>query len=398
MYTTRSAQPGDAHRRGELALTEERKMSAVNLGLEDVVVGPSSICDVNGKTGQLIYRGYDIKDLVANTTFEEVIYLLWHEDLPNQAQLVELDKQLRANRKLPSQVVNFLKSVPPRASSMDVLRTAVSLAGIYDPDGRDNSLEASRRKAMRLTAQIATIVATYHRIRENQEIVAPDPALGHAANLLYMMRGEKPDDYMVKTMDAALILHADHEYNASTFAARVTIATLSDMYDAIVSAIGALSGPLHGGANEQVMLMLKEIGSEDKAESWIKDALARKARIMGFGHRVYKTDDPRAVVLKEMSRELGERTGQPQWYRMSDKVQSVVHGDKGLFPNVDFYSASTYYVMDIPIDLYTPIFAASRISGWSAHVLEQLENNRLIRPRSDYVGPRDKKVVPIDQR
>jgi citrate synthase len=385
-------------RRGRLALTEERKMSAVNLGLEDVVVGPSSICDVNGKTGQLIYRGYDIHDLVANTTFEEVIYLLWHDDLPNQAQLVELDKQLRANRKLPSEVVEFLKSVPSKASPMDMLRTAVSLLGLYDPDGRDNSLEASRRKALRLTAQIATIVATYHRIREKKEIVPPDPSLSHASNLLYMMRGEKPDDYMAKTMDVALILHADHEYNASTFAARVTIATLSDMYDAIVSAIGALSGPLHGGANEQVMLMLKEIGSEDRAEQWIKDALARKARIMGFGHRVYKTDDPRAVVLKEMSRELGERTGQPQWYRMSERVQSVVHQDKGLFPNVDFYSASTYYVMDIPIDLYTPIFAASRISGWSAHVLEQLENNRLIRPRSDYVGPRDKKVAPIDQR
>jgi citrate synthase len=363
-----------------------------------VVVAPSSICDVNGKTGQLIYRGYDIHDLVANTTFEEVIYLLWHEDLPTQAQLVELEKQLRANRKLPSQVVDFLKSVPPKAPPMDMLRTAVSLLGLYDPDGRDNSLEASRRKAMRLTAQIATIVATFHRIREKKEIVPPDPSLNHAANLLYMMRGEKPDDYMAKTMDVALILHADHEFNASTFAARVTIATLSDMYDAIVSAIGTLSGPLHGGANEQVMLMLREIGSEDKAEQWIKDALARKARIMGFGHRVYKTDDPRAVELKGMSRELGERTGQPQWFRMSERVQSVVHADKGLFPNVDFYSASTYYVMDIPIDLYTPIFAASRISGWSAHVLEQLENNRLIRPRSDYVGPRDKKVVPIDRR
>jgi citrate synthase len=373
-------------------------MTAANPGLEDVVVGPSSICDVNGKTGQLIYRGYDIHDLAAHTTFEEVVYLLWHEDLPNRPQLEELKKQLAANRKLPEPVVSLLKSLPAKANPMDVLRTAVSLLGIYDPDGRDNSLEASRRKAMRLTAQIPTIVATYHRIREKQEIVQPDPQLNLAANLLYMMRGQKPDDYMAKTMDVALILHADHEYNASTFSARVTIATLSDMYDAIVAAIGTLSGPLHGGANEQVMHMLEEIGSEDKAESWIKDALARKARIMGFGHRVYKTDDPRAVELKEMSRELGERTGQPQWFRMSERVQKVVHEDKGLFPNVDFYSASTYYVMDIPIDLYTPIFAASRISGWSAHVLEQLENNRLIRPRSDYVGPRDKKVVAIDQR
>ncbi|HWP36217.1 MAG TPA: citrate synthase [Gemmatimonadales bacterium] len=370
----------------------------MNLGLEDVVVAPSSICDVNGRTGQLIYRGYDIHDLVAHTTFEEVVYLLWHEDLPTRAQLDELDRQLKSNRALPAPVVDLLKTIPPTSPPMDVLRTAVSLLGIYDPDGRDNSLEASRRKAMRLTAQIATIIAVFHRIREKQEIVPPDPSLNHAANLLYMMRGEKPDDYMAKTMDVALILHADHELNASTFAARVTISTLSDMYDAIVSAIGTLSGPLHGGANEQVMRMLIEIGSEERAEAWIRDALARRARIMGFGHRVYKTDDPRAVVLKEMSRELGERTGQPQWYRISERVQQVVHQEKGLYANVDFYSASTYYVMGIPIDLYTPIFAASRISGWSAHVLEQLANNRLIRPRSEYVGPRDRKVVPIDQR
>ncbi len=373
-------------------------MSAVNLGLEDVVVAPSSICDVNGKTGQLIYRGYDIHDLVAHTTFEEVVYLLWNDDLPNKQQLARLDTDLKANRKLPAPVIDLLKSIPEGAVPMDVLRTAVSLLGIYDPERRDTSIDAARRKAMRLTAQMATIVAAYHRIREKQPIVDPDPNLNHAANLLYMMRGEKPDDYMAKTMDVALILHADHEFNASTFAARVTIATLSDMYDAIVAAIGALSGPLHGGANEQVMLMLKEIGDEERAESWIRDALARKARIMGFGHRVYKTDDPRAVELKEMSRELGERTGQPQWYRMSERVQRVVGQEKGLFANVDFYSASTYYVMGIPIDLYTPIFAVSRISGWTAHVIEQLENNRLIRPRSEYVGPRDKKVVPLDQR
>jgi citrate synthase len=373
-------------------------MSAVNLGLEDVVVAPSSICDVNGKTGQLIYRGYDIHDLVANTTFEEVIYLLWNDDLPSKAQLAEFDLQLKGNRKVPAPVLDLLKSIPDGAVPMDVLRTAVSLLGIHDPERRDTSIDAARRKAMRLTAQMPAIVAAYHRIREKKPVVEPDSNLNHAANLLYMMRGEKPDDYMVKTMDVALILHADHEFNASTFSARVTIATLSDMYDAIVAAIGALSGPLHGGANEQVMYMLREIGSEEKADQWIKDALARKARIMGFGHRVYKTDDPRAVELKGMSRELGERTGRPEWFRMSEKVQTVVHQDKGLYPNVDFYSASTYYVMDIPIDLYTPIFAVSRISGWSAHVLEQLENNRLIRPRSDYVGPRDKKVAPLDRR
>jgi len=373
-------------------------MAAADMGLEDVVVSTSTICDVNGKTGQLIYRGYDIHDLVANTTFEEVIYLLWHEDLPNASQLQELKSQLGTNRALPSKVIDFIRSLPSDAPPMDVLRTTVSLLGIYDPDKRDNSIEASRRKAIRLAAQIPSIVAALRRIREGKDIVQPDPSLSQAASLLQMMNGQAPDDYSAKTMDVALILHADHELNASTFSARVTIATLSDMYDAITAAIGTLSGPLHGGANEQVMRMLVQVGTEEGAEDWIRDALARKARIMGFGHRVYKTDDPRAVELKVMSKELGERTGAPQWFRMSDRIQKVMLAEKGLYANVDFYSASAYYVMGIPIDLYTPIFAASRISGWSAHVLEQLTNNRLIRPRADYVGAHDKKVVPLDQR
>ncbi len=373
-------------------------MAAADMGLEDVVVSTSSICDVNGKTGQLIYRGYDIHDLVQNTTFEEVVYLLWNEDLPNRAQLQELRSQLGSNRALPGPVVDLMRSLPSGAPPMDVLRTAVSLLGLYDPDGKDNSIEATRRKAVRLTAQIPSIVAAYHRIREGKVIVQPDPALSQAASLLNQMTGEAPDEFTTKTMDVALILHADHELNASTFSARVTIATLSDLYDAITAAIGTLSGPLHGGANEQVMRMLVQVGSEEAAEDWIRDALARKARIMGFGHRVYKTDDPRAVELKGMSKELGERTGAPQWFRMSDRIQKVMLQEKGLYANVDFYSASAYYVMGIPIDLYTPIFAASRISGWSAHVMEQLTNNRLIRPRSDYVGPRDKRVVPLDQR
>jgi len=371
---------------------------AAAAGLEDVVVGPSSICDVNGRTGQLIYRGYDIHDLSQNTTFEEVVYLLWNEDLPTRAQLDELNAQLRPARTLPGQVLDFMRTLPKTANPMDMLRTTVSLAGIHDPDGRDNSIESARRKAIRLTAQIPSMVAAFHRLREGQEVIQPDPSLNKAANFLYMMTGQKPDDYAARTLDVALILHADHEYNASTFSARVTIATLSDMYDAITAAIGTLSGPLHGGANEQVMRMLEQVGGEDKAEEWIRDALARRARIMGFGHRVYKTDDPRAVELKGMSRELGERTGQPQWFRMSEKIQAVVLEEKGLYANVDFYSASAYYAMNIPIDLFTPLFAVSRISGWTAHVLEQLENNRLIRPRSDYVGPTDRKVKPIDQR
>ena len=373
-------------------------MAAADMGLEDVVVSTSTICDVNGKTGQLIYRGYDIHDLAAHTTFEEVVYLLWNEDLPNQAQLRQFDTDLRANRSLPDGAVQMLRTVPKGSPPMDVLRTAVSLLGLYDADKRDNSIPATTRKALRLTAQIPTIVAAYQRLREGKEPIAPDPGLSQAANLLYMLDGKPPDDYAVRTMDVALILHADHELNASTFSARVTIATLSDIYDAITAAIGTLAGPLHGGANEQVMRMLLEVGGEAGAEDWIRDALARKARIMGFGHRVYKTDDPRAVELKEMSRELGERSGQPQWFRMSDRIQKVMLEEKGLYANVDFYSASAYYVMGIPIDLFTPIFAASRISGWSAHVIEQLKNNRLIRPRSDYVGARDKKVLAIGQR
>ncbi|OGG48208.1 MAG: citrate synthase [Candidatus Handelsmanbacteria bacterium RIFCSPLOWO2_12_FULL_64_10] len=374
-------------------------MVAPNLGLEDVVVGTSSICDVNGKTGQLIYRGYDIHDLVANVSFEEVVYLLWNDDLPNKAELNELDQQLKSARALPSPVMDFIKGLPRTASPMDVLRTSVSLLGIYDPEGRDSSVESTRRKAVRITAQIPTVIATFHRVREGKDLVAPEPNLGAAANLLYMLTGETPDEYAVHTMDAALTMHADHEYNASTFSARVTISTLSDLYDAITAAIGTLSGPLHGGANEQVMRMLLQIkGGEDEAEEWIRGALERKDRIMGFGHRVYKTDDPRAVELKEMARRLGERAGQPQWFRMADRIQKVMLAEKGLYANVDFYSASTYYVMGVPIDLFTPLFAASRVSGWSAHVIEQLENNRLIRPRADYVGPTNQKVVPIDQR
>lgn len=373
-------------------------MVAPNMGLEDVVVGTSTICDVNGKTGQLIYRGYDIHDLVAHTTFEEVVYLLWNEDLPTRAQLSQIDSELKAARALPTPVIGLMKELPKDANPMDVLRTVVSYLGILDPDGRDSSLDSTRRKAVRLTAQIPTAVAAWHRIREGRDIVPPDRNLPAAADLLFMLTGDRPDDYAARTMDVALILHADHEYNASTFSARVTIATLSDLYDAITAAIGTLSGPLHGGANEQVMRMLLQVGTEEAAEQWIRDALARKDRIMGFGHRVYKTDDPRAVELKEMSRELGERTGQPQWFRMSDRIQKIMLQEKGLYANVDFYSASAYYAMGIPIDLYTPLFAASRISGWSAHVMEQLENNRLIRPRSEYAGPRDKTVVGLDQR
>jgi citrate synthase len=282
---------------------------------------------------------------------------------------------------------------------MEVLRTGVSALSAWDPDAADNSREATLRKCVRLTAQMPTLVAAWERVRRGKAPIAPNPRLGLAANFLYMMSGKKPSELAVKTFDIALILHADHEFNASTFAARVTAATLSDMYSAVTSGIGALKGPLHGGANEQVMRMVEQVKSPDRAEAWIRKALADKARINGFGHRVYRTEDPRATHLRRMSKELGRKAGVPQWYDMSERIEALVKGDKKLNPNVDFYSASTYYVLGIPVDLYTPIFAVSRISGWTAHILEQYANNRLIRPRADYTGPSyPQRFIPVDQR
>ena len=367
-------------------------------GLEGIVAAQSSISDVNGEEGKLIYGGYDIHDLAQHATFEEVIYLLWNGKLPTSAELAALKSQLNAEAGLPAETIDLIRTLPKTANAMDMLRTVVSALGIADPDGADNSIEANERKAVRLTAKFPIIVTTFQRVRNEQQPVHPRSDLSIAGNFLYTLTGEAADEIATRTMDVAFILHADHELNASTFAARVTAATLSDMYSAVVSAIGTLKGPLHGGANEGVIKNLLEIGSVDAVEAWVKDAFAKKKKIMGFGHRVYRTVDPRATHLVEMSRKLGERTGETKWYEMSRKMEEVVGREKHLNANVDFYSASTYYALGIPTDLFTPIFACSRISGWTAHVLEQYRNNRLIRPRAEYIGPRGLKYVPIEER
>jgi citrate synthase len=376
-------------------------VKAAAAGLEDVVTGPSEITDVNGKTGQLIYRGYDIHDLVENTTFEEVVYLLWYAKLPTRGQLEEFARAIRSCCDLPKALIESLKRYPKDADPMDVLRTSVSEMSFYDPDKQApvDDRAANLRRATRLQSQIAALVGAWAHIREGREPVKADPSLSFAANVYYMLLGKRPEKLEERAVDAALILHADHELNASTFAARVTAATLADMYAAIVSAIGALSGPLHGGANTAVMEMLLEmVKQKQEPAGFIRQALASKRKVMGFGHRVYKTEDPRATHLRRMSEELGKKYKTPQWFEMSRRIEETMKAEKNLLPNVDFYSASTYYVMGIPTDLYTPLFAVSRMSGWAAHLLEQYANNRLIRPRAEYVGPRDLRVSPIDQR
>lgn len=367
-------------------------------GLEGVVAAQSRISDVNGIEGRLIYYGYDIHDLAEHATFEEVVFLLWNGRLPAQGELEEIKEQLNCEAGLPAEIKQLIKYIPADANPMEMLRTVVSALAFYDPDGADMSREANVRRAIRLTAKFPTIVTTFERVRKGLDPVEPRSDLSLAGNFLYTLRGALPDEVATRTMDVAFILHADHELNASTFAARITAATLSDMYSAIVSAIGTLKGPLHGGANEGVIKNLVEIGTVEGVEAWLKDALAKKKKIMGFGHRVYTTEDPRATHLREMSRKLGDSTGEKKWYEMSVRMEEVMKREKGLNPNVDFYSASTYYALGIETDLFTPIFACSRISGWTAHVLEQYDNNRLIRPRADYTGPRGLKYAPVDQR
>jgi 2-methylcitrate synthase len=370
-------------------------------GLEDVVATTSAICFIDGDRGILSYRGYDIHDLARFATFEETCYLLWHGRLPNRAELGDLQSQLAAARPLPESIIRLMKMLPP-TDGMDALRTLTSALGHYDSDASDNSQAASYRKSVRLTGQIASLVATWGRMQAGANPVAPDPAMGHAASFLYMLTGQRPNPTAIRAMDIALTLHADHELNASTFAARVAAATLTDVHSAIVAGIGTLKGPLHGGANTEVMKMLLEIGQDappERIDAFIRGKLARKEKISGFGHRVYRTEDPRATHLRRMSKELGEKAGNTRWFDMSERIESIVRSEKKLYPNVDFYSASTYYTMGIAIDLYTPIFAVSRISGWTAHVLEQYANNRLIRPRADYTGPSYPQTwVPIDQR
>jgi citrate synthase len=373
-------------------------MSEVNVGLQDVVIATTEISSIDGEQGTLAYRGYDIRDLAEHSTFEEVIFLLWYGRLPNDEEFVQFQDQLTSHRSLPPEIFDLLKGFPPSQHPMEVLRTAVSALSLYDPDSGDMSLAANERKALRLTAQMGTLVAAYDRIRRGKDPINPVPKLNRAANFLYMLNAEPPSEETARWFDVAMILHADHSFNASTFAARVTASTLSDLHSAVTSAIGTLKGPLHGGANEQVMKMLLEIQTTDQAEPYIHDLLARKKKVMGFGHRVYRTEDPRAAILRTMSEALGNRAGQGQWFEISKKIEDLMIREKNINANVDFYSASAYYVLGIPVDLYPLVFAVSRISGWCAHILEQYANNKLIRPLAEYTGPKDLKYVPIEQR
>lgn len=368
----------------------------VQEGLEGVVAFASKLSAIVGTT--LTYCGYAIEDLAAHSTFEEVIYLLWHGRLPKQAELDRLAHDIRSQYALPAEVLDFMHRLPTAVHPMEYVRTVIAILALYDPDRADNSQTANVRKATRLVARLPAVVAGFERLRQGQEPLAPKPDQDLAASFLYMLQGRDPDPEFARYLDTSFILHADHEINASTFAARVTVATFSDMYSGVLSAIGTLKGPLHGGANEQVMLTLARIGGLDNVEPYLAAAMARKERIMGFGHRVYKQGDPRAKILRAMSKRMGEKSGQPQWYEMSARVDEIMEREKGLIPNVDFYSASTYHNMGIPIDLFTPVFVISRVAGWTAHIMEQLGRNRLIRPRATYVGPMDQEWQPPAER
>ncbi len=367
-------------------------------GLEGIVANESSICYVFGEEGRLIYRGYDINDLADHSTFEETAYLLLNGDLPTRAQLKQFTVELKASQRLDRVVQRIIRDAPLNADPMDVLRTAVSASVFVDPDRGNDGRDAEYRKGVRLIAQLPTMVAMFHRLRNGQKPLAPRRGLSLAANFLYMCTGQVPAKEVDHAFDVALILHADHELNASTFAARVIAATLADVHGAVTGALAALAGPLHGGANAEVMKMLLDIRAPERVEGWIRDALMQKRKISGFGHRVYRTEDPRAAHLRRMSEGLGRQAGQAQWFAMQRVIEDVMKREKGLYCNVDFYSASMYYVMGIPLDLYTPIFAVSRVSGWCAHVLEQHADNRLIRPRADYVGHMDRRWVPVRKR
>ena len=369
-------------------------------GLEGVVANTTRLSDVIGDKGQLIYCGYDINELAGKVSYEEVVYLLWNNKLPNRKELERCVNQLRSQRNLPEGVVDFIKAAPKNAAPMDVIRTGVSMLGLYDPNIRkEATVEIGKQRARSITAKIGVIAAYFHRARNNRPLPPVCEDLSEAAHFLYLMNGEPPSKEAGDTLDLAFVLHADHGMNASTFSARVTISTLSDMYSAITSAIGTLKGPLHGGANEEVIHMLTEIGSEDKVDAYIDNQLAQKKKIMGIGHRVYKTLDPRAPHLRAMAVKLSEKIGEPKWIRMSERIAELMKQKKNLNANVDFYSATVYHSLGIPTDLFTPVFAIARTSGWTAHVLEQLEDNRLYRPLSEYVGePAGKKVVPIDDR
>ncbi len=367
-------------------------------GLRNVAVAGSRICSIDGQKGILAYRGIDIHELAEHSSFEETVHLLHEGALPSRAALESLTATLARERGVPEGVLAGLRRLPQGTHPMTALRTAVSALGAYDPDAESAGASGVARQSMRLVAQMATLVAAIDRIRSGREAVAPDPALPHAASFLYMLTGERPTREAARAMDVALVLHADHEFNASTFAARVAASTLADLHGAITAVLATLKGPLHGGANEAVMRMLEEIGTEERVGAWVRSAFAAKRKIMGFGHAVYRTEDPRATHLRRLSQRLGETNGQGLWFRLSQRIESLVRAEKGLYANVDFYSASAYRALGIPTDLFTPVFAASRIAGWTAHVREQLQNNKLIRPEADYQGPRDVRYVPLEAR
>lgn len=369
-------------------------------GLEGVVATTSSICYIDGDKGVLAYRGYDIHDLADHSTFEEVCYLLWFGRLPNAEELKQLKRRMAEERQVNAAIIDGLRRVPKHVPPMEMLRTLVSELSYYDLEHNKNDHEANINKAIRLTSQIAILVANYDRVRKGKPIVEPDRSLSHAANFLLLLNGTQPSPTAERAFDIALILHADHELNASTFAARVTAATLSDMHSAITSAIGTLKGPLHGGANEAVFKILMEVNAAGADPvDYVKGMLAQKKKVPGFGHRVYHTEDPRATHLRQMSHDLGHSSGDPKWFEWSNKIEEFIKADKKLNANVDFYSASTYHTLGIEVDLFTPIFAVSRVSGWTAHVIEQLDDNRLIRPRADYVGPHYRqKYVALEKR
>lgn len=368
-------------------------------GLEGIVAAKTSISYIDGQHGRLFYQGIEINALAEHSTFEETVYLLWHGKLPTRAELDELDRSLKAERAIPDELIQLMRSLPSDATPMEVLRTATSAISAFVDNSDDTSHDALVKYAVMLTAKTPTIIAAWQRIRQGKDVLAPRDDLTHAANFLYMLNGEAPNQRAARVLDIALILHADHGLNASTFVARCTASTLSDMFSSITSAIGALKGPLHGGANEQVMRMLNDIQTTDRVTRWLDDALANKKKISGFGHRVYRADDPRALILRKISKDVGEANGDPKWYELSEAIENRMGELKPNLPiNVDFYSASTYHVLGIPIDMFTPIFAISRVAGWTAHVIEQLANNRIMRPESLYTGPMDVQYVPIEQR
>jgi citrate synthase len=370
----------------------------VHRGLEGVYANESKLSDVQGEAGKLYYLGYDIDDLVAHTTFEEIIHLLHVHKLPTRSELARLTETLRAQRSLPQGVIDFLTAAPKDANPMDVLRTGVSMLGLYDTRGRDQDRTLNEERSLSIIAKIPLIIGYYHRARQGLSLPPFRTDLGEAGHFLYLITGETPTEHATRTLDIAYILHAEHGMNASTFSARVTVATLSDLYSAVTSAIGTLKGPLHGGANEGVIHMLEEIGSPDRVDAWVEDRLARKEKIMGIGHRVYKVLDPRAPHLQRMAIKLTEELGEPKWIQMSERIAEIMRSRKGLNANVDFYSATVYHSLGIPTDLFTPIFAISRAAGWTAQVLEQLDDNRLYRPLTLYTGPHGLRVPPIDER